>query len=110
VKTQTISFEQWRREAPRLRAKSAEVLARFGPAQREKPRSAAEVEFLRGTGTPEHLIGPRPDARLRPLRVNRYDPLGVRRHRLVGGRSAPRRRAACRSASEPSGARHSVHP
>jgi hypothetical protein len=58
MKTQTISFEQWRREAPQLRAKSAQVLARFGPARREKPRNATEAEFLRNIGTPERLIGP----------------------------------------------------
>ncbi len=58
MKTQTISFEQWRREAPQLRAKSAQVLARFGPAQREKPRNATKAEFLRSIGTPERLIGP----------------------------------------------------
>ncbi|MFI5005431.1 MAG: hypothetical protein ACHQE6_10505 [Solirubrobacterales bacterium] len=58
MRTQTISFEEWRREAPQLRAKSARVLARFGPARREKPRSAAEAEFLRKIGTPEHMIGP----------------------------------------------------
>jgi hypothetical protein len=58
VKTQTISFEQWRREAPRLRAKSAKVLARFEPPRREKPRDAVEAEFLRSIGTPERLIGP----------------------------------------------------
>ncbi len=58
MRTQTISFERWRREAPQLRAKSAQVLARFGPARREKPRTATEAEFLRSIGTPERLIGP----------------------------------------------------
>jgi hypothetical protein len=58
MKTQTISFEEWRREAPQLRANSAHVLARFGPARRERPRSATEAEFLRSIGTPERLIGP----------------------------------------------------
>jgi hypothetical protein len=62
MRTQTISFEQWRREAPQLRAKSSQILARFGPARREKPRTATEAEFLRGIGTPERLIGPQPDA------------------------------------------------
>jgi hypothetical protein len=55
--TQTISFEQWRREAPQLRAKSEQVLAGFGLPKREKPRSADEAEFLRSIGTPERLIG-----------------------------------------------------
>jgi hypothetical protein len=59
MRTQTISFEEWRREAPQLRARSARVLARFESARREKPRSAAEAEFLRKIGTPERLIGPR---------------------------------------------------
>jgi hypothetical protein len=36
----------------------AKVLARFGPAQREKPRNATKAEFVRGIGTPERLIGP----------------------------------------------------
>jgi hypothetical protein len=58
MKTQKISFEQWRREAPELRAKSAQVLAGFEPPRREKPRSASESEFLRSIGTPERLIGP----------------------------------------------------
>jgi hypothetical protein len=58
MRTQTISFEQWRREAPLLRAKSAQILARFGPVRREKPRTATEAEFLRRIGTPERLIGP----------------------------------------------------
>ncbi len=57
MRTQTISFEEWRREAPHLRAKSAQILAGFGPARREKPRNAAEAEFLRKIGTPERLIG-----------------------------------------------------
>jgi hypothetical protein len=55
MKTQTITIEQWRREAPQLRAKSAQI---FGPTRREKPRNAAEAEFLRRIGTPERLIGP----------------------------------------------------
>lgn len=58
MKMQMISFEQWRREAPALRAKSAQIAARLGPARREKPRNATEAEFLRGIGTPERLIGP----------------------------------------------------
>jgi hypothetical protein len=58
MNTQTISFEQWRREAPKRRAQSARVLARLGPIQRDKPRAAAEAQFLRRIGTPEHLIGP----------------------------------------------------
>ncbi|HEX4837279.1 MAG TPA: hypothetical protein VFV03_01985 [Solirubrobacteraceae bacterium] len=59
MRTQTISFEEWRREAPQLRAKSAQVLACFGPPRREKPRNATEAEFLRKIGTPERLIGTR---------------------------------------------------
>jgi hypothetical protein len=58
MKTQTISFEQWRREAPQVRAKSAQVIAGFPPARREKPRDPTEAEFLRSIGTPERLIGP----------------------------------------------------
>jgi hypothetical protein len=58
MKTQTISFEQWRREAPQRRAQSAQVLARLGPIRRDKPRDATEARFLRRIGTPEHLIGP----------------------------------------------------
>lgn len=58
MRTRTISFEQWRRDAPQLRAKSALVLERFGPPRREKPRTAAEAEFLRKIGTPERMIGP----------------------------------------------------
>ncbi len=58
MKIETISFEQWRRDAPQLRAKSARVLARFGPPRREKPRSADEAEFLRKIGTPERMVGP----------------------------------------------------
>ncbi len=53
-----MTIEQWRREAPELRAKSERVLERFKPARRQKPRSAAEAEFLRRIGTPERLIGP----------------------------------------------------
>jgi hypothetical protein len=56
--TKTMSFEQWRREAPELRAKSAQILARCQPAKREKPREAIEAEFLRSIGTSERLIGP----------------------------------------------------
>lgn len=56
--TKTMSFEQWRREAPELRAKSAQILARLPPAKREKPREAIEAEFLRNIGTPERLIRP----------------------------------------------------
>jgi hypothetical protein len=58
MKTQRISFEQWRREAPERRAKSAEVVARLGPIRRTKPRDAEEARFLRSIGTPERLIGP----------------------------------------------------
>jgi len=58
MKTQRISFEQWRREAPERRAQSAQILARLGPIRRDKPRDATESQFLRRIGTPEHLIGP----------------------------------------------------
>jgi len=51
-------IEQWRCEAPALRAKSARVATRLEPARREKPRNATEAEFLRSIGTPERLIGP----------------------------------------------------
>jgi hypothetical protein len=56
--SETIDIEQWRREAPELRAKSEKALERFKPARRQKPRHAAEAEFLRRIGTPERLIGP----------------------------------------------------
>ena len=58
MKTQTITFEQWRREAPQQRAKIAPLLARLGPIVRDKPRDPVEAEFLRRIGTPERLIGP----------------------------------------------------
>jgi hypothetical protein len=53
-----MTIEQWRREAPELRAKSEKALERFKPARRQKPRHPAEAEFLRRIGTPERLIGP----------------------------------------------------
>lgn len=55
--TKKMTIERWRREAPELRAQTERALAGFRPPRREKPRSAAEVEFLR-IGTPERLIGP----------------------------------------------------
>lgn len=58
MKTQPMTFEQWRREAPTRRAKSAQVIARLGPIRRDKPRDRTEAEFLRSIGTPEQLIGP----------------------------------------------------
>jgi hypothetical protein len=58
MKTQPITFEQWRREAPARRAKSAQVVARLGPIRRDKPRDPTEAEFLRSIGTREQLIGP----------------------------------------------------
>ncbi len=58
MKTQPMTFEQWRREAPTRRAKSAQVVARLGPIRRDKPRDPTEAEFLRSIGTPERLIGP----------------------------------------------------
>lgn len=58
MKRQTITFEQWRREAPHQRAKIAPLLARLGPIVRDKPRDPIEAEYLRRIGTPERLIGP----------------------------------------------------
>jgi hypothetical protein len=58
MRTQAITFEQWRREAPQQRAKIAPLLARLGPIVRDKPRDPVEAEFLRRIGTPERLIGP----------------------------------------------------
>jgi hypothetical protein len=58
MKTQPMTFEQWRREAPARRARSAQVVARLGPIRRDKPRDPAEAEFLRSIGTPQRLIGP----------------------------------------------------
>jgi hypothetical protein len=58
MKTRTMTFEQWRREAPRQRAKIALLLERLGPIVRDKPRDPAEAEYLRRIGTPERLIGP----------------------------------------------------
>jgi hypothetical protein len=58
MKTQTITLDQWRREAPKQRAKSAKVVAALGPIRRDKPRDPAEADFLRSIGTPERLIGP----------------------------------------------------
>jgi hypothetical protein len=58
MKIQPMTFEQWRREAPARRAKSAQVVARLGPIRRDKPRDRTEAEFLRSIGTPERLIGP----------------------------------------------------
>jgi hypothetical protein len=56
--TDTIDIEQWRREAPKRRAKIEKALAGFEPPRRQKPRSVFEAEFLRRIGTPERLIGP----------------------------------------------------
>lgn len=58
MKTRTMTLEQWRREAPALRAKSEQVLARLGPIKRDRPRDPVEAAFLRSIGTPERLIGP----------------------------------------------------
>lgn len=52
------SLDQWRREAPALRARSSGVMAALGEIRRDKPRAAAEAELLRRIGTPERLIGP----------------------------------------------------
>lgn len=53
-----FSYEEWRRNAPQLRAKSVALVAAFGEIRRDKPRSATEAEFLRRVGTPERLVGP----------------------------------------------------
>jgi len=58
MRTKTMTFEQWRREAPAQQAKIASLLARFGPITRDKPRDRTEAEYLRNIGTPERLIGP----------------------------------------------------
>lgn len=58
MKSPTITLEQWRRDAPRQRAKSAKVVAALRPIRRDKPRDPVEAEFLRSIGTPEHMIGP----------------------------------------------------
>jgi hypothetical protein len=58
MRTKTITFEQWRREAPAQLAKIAPLLARFGPITRDKPRDPVEARLLRSIGTPERLIGP----------------------------------------------------
>jgi hypothetical protein len=58
MRTQTITLEQWRRQAPEQRAKSATIIAALGPIRRDKPRDPVEAEFLRRIGTPERLIGP----------------------------------------------------
>lgn len=58
MKTQTITIEEWRRDSARRRATAEQVLARLGPARREKPRHPTEAAFLRRIGTPERLIGP----------------------------------------------------
>jgi len=58
MKTQTITFEEWRRGAPEQRAKTAKLIAALGPIRRDKPRDPVEAEYLRNIGTPERLIGP----------------------------------------------------
>jgi hypothetical protein len=52
MKTQTITFEQWRREAPQLRARSEQVLAGFDLAQREKSRVTRARDDGRAEQTP----------------------------------------------------------
>lgn len=54
----SITLEQWRRQAPAQRAKSAGMMAALGQIRRDKPRDPVEAEFLRRIGTPERLIGP----------------------------------------------------
>jgi hypothetical protein len=58
MRVETMTIEQWRREAPERRAKSAKVVARLGEIRRDRPRDPVEAEFLRRIGTPERLIGP----------------------------------------------------
>lgn len=58
MKTQTITIDEWRRDSPIRRAKSAQVRALLGPVKRDKPRHPIEAAFLRRIGTPERLIGP----------------------------------------------------
>lgn len=58
MKTQPMTIEQWRTEAPERRAKSAAVVARLGEIRRDRPRDPVEAELLREIGTPERLIGP----------------------------------------------------
>jgi hypothetical protein len=58
MRPKVITLEQWRREAPGQRAKSARVMAALGPIRRDKPRDPVEAAFLRSIGTPERLIGP----------------------------------------------------
>jgi hypothetical protein len=58
MNVETMTIEQWRREASERRAKSAAVVARLGEIRRDRPRDAVEAEFLRRIGTPERLIGP----------------------------------------------------
>jgi hypothetical protein len=56
--TETMTIEQWRREAPARRARSADVVARLGEIRRDRPRDPVEAEILRRIGMPERLIGP----------------------------------------------------
>jgi len=58
MRTERMTIEEWRREAPGWRVRSRQVVARLGPYRREKPRDPVEAEFLRSVGTPERLIGP----------------------------------------------------
>jgi hypothetical protein len=52
-----MTIEQWRREAPELRAKSERVLERFKPARRQKPRHPAERSFCAVSERPSVLSG-----------------------------------------------------
>jgi HEPN domain-containing protein len=58
TRPQINSFERWRQDAPKQRAKIAPLITRFGPIMRDKPRHPAEAEHLRHIGTPDRLIGP----------------------------------------------------
>jgi len=52
MRTQTITFEQWRREAPQQRAKIAPLLARLGPIVRDKPRDPTEPSTCAASARP----------------------------------------------------------
>jgi len=61
-----LSYDEWRRNAPKVRAKSAALVAAFGEIRRGKSRTATEADFLRRVGTPERLIGPVRNDELKP--------------------------------------------
>ena len=55
-----LTYQQWKRDAPALRVKSAPLVAAFVEIRRDKPRDPTEAAFLREIGTPERLVGPVP--------------------------------------------------